>query len=100
MTTLPTVPEVTATYGELCSRRVARDGLFRCPGWRSPTSTTKLRRRWHKGAVVRRGHPGAALAAALERINPAAGDTAYEQAIEQLTEDRSKQIPVDANQAF
>src|SRR5690606_31080166 len=40
------------------------------------------------------------LRKALERINPGYPAAAYEQAIEQLTEDRSKQLPVNANQAF
>lgn len=102
MTTVLTAKEVTATYGELALVELPAINCFASLGW----ETTNLYNETF-GPEGTEGRKSAAevifvprLRKALERINPGYPASAYEQAIEQLTEDRSKQIPVNANQAF
>ena len=102
MTTLLTAREVTATYGELVLVELPAMDCFASLGWEVANlydetfgvDGTEGRKSSAEVILVPR------LRRALERINPGYPATAYEQAIEQLTEDRSKQIPVNANQAF
>ena len=102
MTTLLTAREVTATYGELVLVELPAMDCFASLGWEVANlydetfgvDGTEGRKSSAEVILVPR------LRRALERINPGYPATAYEQAIEQLTEDRAKQIPVNANQAF
>ncbi|ENO97568.1 HsdR family type I site-specific deoxyribonuclease [Thauera phenylacetica B4P] len=102
MTTLLTAREVTATYGELVLVELPAMDCFASLGWEVANlydetfgvDGTEGRKSSAEVILVPR------LRRALERINPGYPATAYDQAIEQLAEDRSKQIPVNANQAF
>ncbi len=102
MTTILTAKEVTATYGELVLVELPAMDCFTSLGWEVAnlydetfgTEGTEGRKSSAEVILARR------LRRALERINPDYPATAYDQAVEQLTEDRSKQIPVNANQAF
>jgi type I restriction enzyme R subunit len=102
MTTLLTAREVTATYGELVLVELPAMDCFASLGWEVANlydeafgvEGTEGRKSSAEVILVPR------LRRALERINPGHPATAYEQAIEQLSEDRSKQIPVNANQTF
>ncbi len=102
MTPLHTVKEVTAGYGELALVELPAMACFTSLRWETANlydetfgvDGTEGRKSSAEVILVRR------LRQALERINPGYPATAYEQAIEQLTQDRSKQIPVNANQAF
>ncbi len=102
MTTVLTAKEVTATYGELALVELPAINCFASLGWETANlynetfgpDGTEGRKSAAEVIIVPR------LRKALERINPGYPTSAYEQAIEQLTEDRSKQIPVNANQAF
>ena len=102
MTTILTAREVTATYGELALVELPAMDCFASLGWEVANlfdetfgqDGTEGRKSSAEVILVPR------LRKALERINPGYPASAYDQAIEQLTEDRSKQIPVNANQAF
>lgn len=102
MTTVLTAKEVTATYGELALVELPAIDCFASLGWETANLYSET-----FGPEGTEGRQSAAevilvprLRLALERINPGYPASAYDQAIEQLTEDRSKQIPVNANQAF
>ncbi len=102
MTTVLTAKEVSGTYGELALVELPAINCFTALGWETANLYTET-----FGPDGSEGRTSSAevilvprLRKALERINPGYPATAYEQAIEQLTEDRSKQIPVNANQAF
>ena len=94
--------DVTAGYGELALVELPAIDCLASLGWETANlydetfgiDGTEGRKSSAEVILVRR------LRKALERINPGYPATAYEQAIEQLTQDRSKQIPVNANQAF
>ena len=102
MTTVLTTKDVTAGYGELALVELPAIDCLASLGWETANlynetfgiEGTEGRKSSAEVILVPR------LKKALERINPGYPATAYEQAIEQLTEDRSKQIPVNANQAF
>lgn len=102
MTSVLTAKEVTAGYGELALVEIPAIDCFTSLGWETANLYTEI-----FGPDGTEGRMSAAevilvprLRKALERINPGYSASAYEQAIEQLTEDRSKQLPVNANQAF
>lgn len=102
MTTVLTTKDVTAGYGELALVELPAIDCLASLGWETANlydetfgiDGTEGRKSSAEVILVRR------VRKALERINPGYPATAYEQAIEQLTQDRSKQIPVNANQAF
>ncbi|MCB4810975.1 type I restriction endonuclease subunit R [Methylovorus menthalis] len=102
MTTVLSAKEVTATYGELALVELPAINCFVSLGWETANLYNETfgldGTEGRKSAVEVIFVPR--LRKALERINPGYPASAYEQAIEQLTEDRSKQIPVNANQAF
>ena len=102
MTHTLTAKEVLATYGELPLVELHAITCFASLGWETANLYNEA-----FGPNGTEGRTSAAevilvprLRKALERINPGYPATAYDQAIEQLTEDRSTQIPVNANQAF
>lgn len=102
MTSVLTAKEVTAGYGELALVEIPAIDRFASLGWETANLYTET-----FGQDGTEGRKSAAevilvprLREALERINPGYPASAYDQAIEQLTEDRSKQLPVNANQAF
>ncbi|MFN3326680.1 MAG: type I restriction endonuclease subunit R [Bryobacteraceae bacterium] len=102
MATDITAKEVTAGYGELALVELPAMESFASLGWEIANLYNES-----FGSDGTEGRKSSAeviltprLRRALERINPGYPATAYDQAIEQLTEDRSKQIPVNANQAF
>lgn len=102
MNAVHTVKEVSAAYGELALVEMPAIDCFVSLGWETANLYGET-----FGEPGTQGRKSAAdvilvgrLREALERINPGYPATAYEQAVEQLTEDRSKQIPVNANQAF
>lgn len=102
MTTVLTAKDVTAGYGELALVELPAIDRFAALGWETAnlynetfgTDGTEGRMSESEVILVRR------LRKALERINPGHPASAYDQAIIQLTEDRSKALPVNANQAF
>ncbi|WP_033535246.1 type I restriction endonuclease subunit R [Bordetella trematum] len=102
MNAIPSPKDVTAGYGELALVELPAIDCLASLGWETANlynetfgiDGTEGRKSSAEVILVPR------LKKALERINPGYPATAYEQAIEQLTEDRSKQIPVNANQAF
>lgn len=102
MSAVHTVKEVSAAYGELALVEMPAIDCFVSLGWETANlysesfgeSGVEGRKSAAEVVLVRR------LREALERINPGFPTIAYEQAIDQLTADRSKQIPVNANQAF
>lgn len=102
MTTVLTAKDVTAGYGELALVELPAIDCLASLGWETANlynetfgvDGTEGRKSSAEVILVPR------LKKALERINPGYPATAYEQAIDQLTQDRSKQIPVNANQAF
>ncbi|GAB2750130.1 type I restriction endonuclease subunit R [Melaminivora jejuensis] len=102
MNAVLTTKDVTAGYGELALVELPAIDCLASLGWETANlynetfgvDGTEGRKSSAEVILVPR------LKKALERINPGHPATAYEQAINQLTEDRSKQIPVNANQAF
>ena len=102
MTTVLTAKEVTAAYGELSLVEMPAISCLASLGWETANlynetfgvDGTEGRISSSQVILTRR------LRKALELINPGHPASAYDQAIEQLTEDRSKQMPVNANQAF
>lgn len=102
MNAVLTPKDVTADYGELALVELPAIDCLASLGWETANlynetfgvNGTEGRKSSAEVILVPR------LRKALERINPGYPATAYEQVIDQLTEDRSKQIPVNANQAF
>lgn len=102
MTTVLTAREVTATYGELALVEAPAIDLFASLGWSTANlyaetfGSDGTEGRVSESAVilVRR------LRSALERLNPGLPADAYSQAIEELTRDRSRQLPATANREF
>lgn len=100
MTAASTVREARATYGELALVEQPAIACFAALGWETGNlyhetlgpSGTEGRTSESEVILIRR------LRQALERINPGYPASAYDQAIAQLTEDRSKALPVYANQ--
>lgn len=91
----------SASYGELALVEKPAISCFESLGWETANLYTET-----FGAQGTEGRKSAAevilvprLRKALERINPGHPASAYEQVIEQLTADRSKQLPVNANQS-
>jgi type I restriction enzyme, R subunit len=93
------VREVTASYGELVLVEQAAMDLLAGLGWTVKNlygetfgeQSTEGRLSEHQVILPRR------LRAALESLNPGLTAEAYVQALEQITQDRSKQIAVNAN---
>lgn len=102
MTPVLTAKEISAGYGELVLVEMPAMDAFAGLGWEVANlyretfgpEGSEGRMADSEVILVRR------LRRALERINPGFPAGAYEQAIAQLTEDRSKQLPVNANRAF
>ena len=100
--TVLTAKDVTAGYGELALVELPAIDRFASLGWETANlyhetfgaDGTEGRLSEAEVILVRR------LRRALERINPGHPASAYDQAITQLSEDRSKQLPVNANQSF
>ncbi len=98
----PTAKDVTAGYGELALVELPAIDCFASLGWETVNLYdesfgaygTERRKSAAEVILVSR------LRKALRKLNPGHPESAYEQAIEKLTEDRSKQIPVNANQTF
>jgi type I restriction enzyme, R subunit len=98
----PTAKEVTAGYGELALVELPAIDCFASLGWDTVNLYdetfgafgTERRKSAAEVILVSR------LRKALQKLNPGHPEAAYEQAMERLTEDRSKQIPVNANQTF
>jgi type I restriction enzyme R subunit len=102
MTTPLTQKEISAAYGERVLVELPAVELFLSLGWQ----TANL---YHEtfGAYGTEGRESESqviltkrLRVALERINPGLPADAYTQAIDVLNQDRSKQIPVNANRDF
>lgn len=101
-TPTPTVQEISATYGELALVELPAVALFASLGWKTAnlyhetfgTNGTEGRESESQVILTKR------LRAALEKLNPGLPPDAYTQAFTILTEDRSKQIPVNANRDF
>lgn len=99
MTPASGIREMAASYGELLLVEQPAIELLESLGWTHANLYAESfgphgaegREREHQVILSRR------LRAALERLNPGLPDDAYAQAIEQLTQDRSKQVPVNAN---
>ena len=94
MTNVLTAKEILATYGELPLVELHAISCFASLGWETANLYNEA-----FGPSGTEGRTSAAevilvprLRKALERINPGYPATAYDQAIEQLTEDRSTQI--------
>ena len=102
MTPVLTTNGIAVTYGELALVELPAIDYFTSLGWETANlyhetfgpEGTEGRVSEAEVIFVRR------LRKALERINPGFPVSAYDQAITQLTEDRSKQLPVNANQSF
>lgn len=102
MSPISTLKEVSAAYGELALVELPAIDCFTSLGWETANLYTES-----FGPEGTEGRKSAAevifvprLRKALELINPGYPSTAYDQAVEIITADRSKQIPVNANQAF
>ncbi len=102
MTQVLTAKEVTAAYGELVLVEAPAIDLFASLGWSTANLYTETfgsegtegRLSESEVILVRR------LRMALERLNPGLPADAYTQAIDELTRDRSKQLPATANREF
>ncbi len=98
----PKSREISAGYGELVLVEQPAIDLLCGLGWTHSNLYTETfgaygtegRDSEHHVVLVRR------LRAALEKLNPGLASDAYEQAIEQLTKDRSRQSAVSANEEF
>lgn len=102
----PAVPlharEAPAAYGEMLLVEAPAIALLQTLGWthadlyqeKIGKAGTKGRESEHQVVLPRR------LRAALERLNPGLPAAAYEQAVEQLSADRSRETPVNANRAI
>jgi type I restriction enzyme R subunit len=93
------VRDVVASYSEMLQVELPAIELLQKLSWEYANlysesfgeKGTEGRESEHQVVLIRR------LRAALERLNPQLPDDAYEQAIQQLTRDRSKQLAVNAN---
>lgn len=102
MTPPPGVKEVSAGYGELALVEMPAIVLLTSLGWSFKNlyaetfglSGSEGRESESQVILTRR------LRAALVALNPGLPGDAYAQAVEQLTQDRSKQIAVNANRDF
>jgi len=102
MTPPPGVKEVAAGYGELMLVEMPAIDLLTSLGWSFKNLygetfgelSSEGRESESQVILTRR------LRAALEALNPGLPGDAYAQAIEQLVQDRSKQIAVNANRDF
>lgn len=102
MTRVPTARDVTTTYGELALVEAPAIDLFASLGWSTANLYTESfgkdgtegRLSESEVILVRR------LRLAMERLNPGLPAEAYNEAIEELTRDRSKQLPANANREF
>jgi type I restriction enzyme, R subunit len=102
MTPPPGVKEVSAGYGELALVEMPAIDLLTSLGWSFKNlyaesfgvSGSEGRESESQVILVRR------LSAALNALNPGLPADAYAQAIEQLAQDRSKKIAVNANRDF
>lgn len=102
MTPVSQPKDPSTSYGELALVEMPAISCFESLGWETANLYTET-----FGPQGTEGRKSAAevilvprLRKALERINPGHPASAYEQAIEQLTADRSKQLPVNANQSL
>lgn len=99
MTPASGIREMAASYGELLLVEQPAIELLESLGWTHANLYAESfgphgsegRESEHQVILGRR------LRAALERLNPGLPEDAYVQAIEQLAQDRSKQVPVNAN---
>jgi type I restriction enzyme R subunit len=102
MTTVLSVQEVSASYGELVLVEAPAIDLFASLGWSTANLYTETfgkdgtegRLSESEVILVRR------LRTALERLNPGLPVDAFTQAIDELARDRSKQLPATANREF
>ena len=102
MTPPPGVKEVSAGYGELALVEMPAIDLLTSLGWSFKNLYAETfgepgsegRESEHQVVLTRR------LRAKLEEFNPGLPADAYAQAVEQLAQDRSKQIAVNANRDF
>jgi type I restriction enzyme R subunit len=102
VTATPGVKEVSAGYGELALVEAPAIDLLTTQGWTYKNLYaetfgelgTEGRESEHQVVLTRR------LLTALQSLNPGFPDDAYTQAVEQLSQDRSKQIAVNANRDF
>lgn len=101
-TTPHKIREASIGYGELSLVEAPSIDLMKALGWthrdmfqeKMGVAGTEGRENEHQVVLPHR------LRAALELLNPNFPAHAYEQAIEQLSADRSKETPVNANQAI
>ena len=99
MTPASGIREMAASYGELLLVEQPAIELLESLGWAHANLYAESfgphgsegRESEHQVIL------GGRLRAALERLNPGLPEDAYAQAIEQLAQDRSKQVPVNAN---
>ena len=99
MTPPPSAREVSAGYGELALVEAPAIDLLIALGWTFANlyaetfgeQGTERRESEHQVVLTRR------LRVALESLNPGLQADAYAQAVEQITQDRSKQLAVNAN---
>jgi type I restriction enzyme, R subunit len=102
MTPPPRVKEVSAGYGELALVEIPAIDLLTSLGWSFKNLYAETfgelgsegRESESQVILIRRLH------AALVALNPGLPADAYAQAVEQLAQDRSKQIAVNANRDF
>ncbi len=102
MTKVFTARDVSAAYGELALVEAPAIDLFVSMGWETANLYTETfgsegtEGRMSESEVIftRR------LRIALERLNPGLAADAYTQAIDELTRNRSKQLPASANREF
>ncbi|CAM5796576.1 type I restriction endonuclease subunit R [Rhizobacter fulvus] len=102
MTTAHNVKEVSAGYGELALVEMPAIDLLTSLGWSFKNLYAET-----FGELSSEGRESAShvilarrLRAALVALNPGLPADAYAQAVEQLSQDRSKQIAVNANRDF
>ncbi|MGH8184668.1 MAG: type I restriction endonuclease subunit R, partial [Rhodanobacteraceae bacterium] len=96
----PGIRDMAASYGELALVERPAIDLLKSLGWQHKDLFSEVlgpdgsegRESEHQVILTRR------LLAALQRLNPGLPVDAYTQATEQLTADRSRQLPVHANQ--
>ncbi len=94
------VKDMSASYGELMLVEQPAIELLESLGWTHANlyaetfgvTSTEGRESEHQVVLTPR------LRAALKSLNPGLPDDAYEQAIEQISQDRTKQLAVNANQ--